>query len=92
VRERCAHQEKEPLMSENTARDVGSTPPRPDLDQDIPGGIDDRPDDDIDLPGERLDEDFDVATAREQAHYSSRHPDPDPSGSLDGDAEVVDGS
>jgi hypothetical protein len=34
----------------------------------VPDGVTDDPDDELDLPGERLDDDFDVASAREQDH------------------------
>ena len=54
----------------------------------VPEAITDDSDDEKDLPGERLDDDFDIASAREQDHEQSRH------GYAEGYAspEVVDGS
>ncbi|HSN12777.1 MAG TPA: hypothetical protein VLS51_11780 [Propionibacteriaceae bacterium] len=73
----------------------GVTPGRPDVSEDIPGGSAYTTGDDLDadMPGERLDDDFDVATAREQVwEESHRHPAADPSGSMEGAPDVVDGS
>ncbi len=52
----------------------------------IPDAVTDDPDDDKDLPGERLDDDFDVASARDQNHRQRAEQDPSDAG------EVVDGS
>ncbi len=49
------------------------TPHVPDLEQDVPAGSVESPDDEFDLPHERLDDDFDVGTAREQVREESRH-------------------
>jgi hypothetical protein len=64
----------------------------------VPDGVPHDPDDERDLPGERLDNDFDVASAREQNHEENReqnreqrgsgHAADDPSEAPD----VVDGS
>ncbi|HET7723876.1 MAG TPA: hypothetical protein VFK68_04500 [Propionibacteriaceae bacterium] len=72
----------------------GVSPERAVADQDIPEGSDYTTGDDLDdeLPGERLDDDFDVATAREQVREERRHAGADPSGSLRGSPEVVDGT
>ena len=69
-------QTKELAMSENRRADA------------VPGAITDDSDDERDLPGERLDDDFDIASAREQDHEQRRH------GAAEGSAapEVVDGS
>lgn len=68
------------------------TPGGPGVGEDTPAGSTASPDDDVDLPRERLDDDFDVATAREQVREESRHVEADPSGSLHGGPEIVDGS
>ncbi|MHB1008224.1 MAG: hypothetical protein ACYC1E_03075 [Propionibacteriaceae bacterium] len=68
------------------------TPGSPGFSEDIPAGSTASPDDDLDLPRERLDDDFDVATAREQVREESRHVEADRPGSRQGDPEVVDGS
>lgn len=54
-------------------------------DRSVPDAVDTDPDDE--LSGERLDDDFDIATAREQRHHRSAE-ERDPSEA----AEVVDGS
>lgn len=48
--------------------------------------VPDGPDDEVDLPRERLDDDFDVASAREQSHQQAAERDPSEAD------EVVDGS
>lgn len=72
----------------------GVSPERALVQEDIPEGSDYTTGEDLDdeLPGERLDDDFDVATAREQVREESRHAAADPSGSLNGSPDVVDGS
>lgn len=74
-------------MSEHNA-----TPERPDLDQDIPSGAVESPDEDDSLTQERFDDDFDVSTAREQVKEERRYLNADPSGSVEGARDVVDGS
>lgn len=54
----------------------------------VPGPITDDLDDERDLPGERLDDDFDIASAREQDHEQRRHGAAEVSEA----PEVVDGS
>jgi hypothetical protein len=56
----------------------------------VPDGVTNDPDDESDLPRERLDDDFDIASARDQYREQHRpgHAAHDPSEA----SEVVDGS
>lgn len=57
-------------------------------DRSVPHAVDTDPDDEVDVPRERLDDDFDIASARRQDHDQRPPEERDPSEA----EEVVDGS